>query len=169
MHRLHCSLFITFVLLSLVACNQEKTLPQTVSDKDTYFSISIDDIPLNLQLALNQSEQAKGLMYRDSIPENHGMLFLFERPGPRAFWMRNTRIPLDLAYFDTNGCLLEIHKLYPYNENAVPSRSHEILIVVETNQGWFQRNNVKPGAKINLKALKQAVRARGYSPVDYSL
>ena len=161
-------LLILTGLLTLVGCNQENASPQAVSDAHTYFPISIEKIPLKLQLALTQSEQAQGLMHRDSMPEDHGMLFLFKYPGPRSFWMRNTKIPLDLAYFDASGRLLEIHPLYPYNENAVRSRSRHVLIVVETNQGWFRRNNVQPGAQIDLKALKKAVSARGHSPDDYS-
>ena len=108
-------------------------------------------------------------MYRSELPKNHGMLFLFERPGKRSFWMRNTQIPLDLAYFDSQGTLLEIHPLYPYDENAVHSHSDEVLIAVEMNQDWFSDNNIQPGAKLDLEALNLAVIRRGYSPSSYSL
>ena len=168
MQASYCSFFTLISLLILIGCARKEESPQSVSDNETYFSIPIDNTPLKLQLALTQSEQAKGLMYRDSLPKDHGMLFLFKNPGPRAFWMRNTRISLDLAYFDANGLLLEVHPLYPYDENAVHSNSRHVLIVVETNRGWFLRNNIRPGAGIDLKALKQAISARGYSPTDYS-
>jgi len=136
---------------------------------DTYYPFSISSIPLNLQLALTPGEQSKGLMHRDSMPKDHGMLFLFKQPGPRAFWMRNTRIPLDIGYFDASGRLLEIYALEPYNEKAVRSKSQEVLIVVETNRGWFARNNITPGAKLEFIALAQALKHRGIPAVNYTL
>jgi len=162
------SFFALAVILLLAAC-----APQEPSDapepSDTYFPIAIGGIELQLQLALIQSEQSKGLMHRDSMPTDHGMLFLFKQPGPRAFWMRNTRIPLDIGYFDASGRLLETHALYPYDENSVPSRSQTVLIAVETNRGWFARNKMMPGAQIDIEALTQAIQRRGKSPANYPL
>jgi uncharacterized membrane protein (UPF0127 family) len=133
------------------------------ADKQTYFPIAIDGKTLYLQLALTPSEQQKGLMYRDSMEVDHGMLFIFERPERRAFWMRNTSIPLDLGYFDASGRLLEVRKLYPFNENTVPSASNKVLIAVETNRGWFEANEIPPGAQIDMKAVQEAVAHRGHS------
>ena len=156
------TLFTLAALLVLCACapTAPKAEPATV---DTYFPISIDEIPLQLQLALTQAEQNKGLMHRDSMAEDHGMLFLFNQPKPRSFWMRNTRIPLDIGYFDASGRLLEIHALYPYDENAVASRSQQVLIAIETNRGWFARNHITPGAQLDLDALSHAITRRGKS------
>jgi uncharacterized membrane protein (UPF0127 family) len=83
--------------------------------------------------------------------------------------MRNTRIPLDIGYFDANGRLLEIHALYPYDENSVPSRSQKVLIAVETNRDWFARNKIMPGAQIDLEALTHAIQRRGTSPQNFPL
>lgn len=161
--------FITLALLLLLsACTPETPTPEPES-RDSYFPISIEGVPLQLQLALTQSEQSKGLMHRDSMAKDHGMLFLFKQPEPRSFWMRNTRIPLDIGYFDASGRLLEIHALYPYDENKVASRSQKVLIAVETNRGWFARNHITPGAQLDLDALAQAVNRRGKSIANYSI
>ena len=161
--------FHHLLLLSILcACSPEKTSVETFTE-NIYFAIPIDKAKPELQLALTESECSRGLMYRDELAENHGMLFLFKQPGKRSFWMRNTEIPLDLAYFDARGRLLEIHSLYPYDENSVYSYSKEVLIAVEMNQGWFSSKNIQPGAKLDLKALKQAVTRRGYSISDYAL
>jgi len=166
-YRTH-SFFALAALLLLAACAPQE--PAAASEPSaTYFPISIGGIELQLQLALIQSEQSKGLMHRDSMPADHGMLFLFKQPEPRAFWMRNTRIPLDIGYFDASGRLLEIHSLYPYDENSVPSRSQEVLIAVETNRGWFAQNKMMPGAQIDLEALTQAIQRRGKSPANFQL
>jgi len=164
-HRIHLFFSLLLILLLAACAPQEPTAAPEPSD--TYFPISIGDSPLQLQLALTQSEQTKGLMHRDSMPTDHGMLFLFQQAEPRAFWMRNTRIPLDIGYFDASGRLLEIHALYPYDENSVPSRSQEVLIAVETNRDWFARNNIAPGAQIDLEALTQAIKRRGKSPTHF--
>ena len=162
------ALYSLVLILFLCACTPGKTSRETVA-AGAYFPISIGDAKAELQLALTQSEQAKGLMYRDALPESHGMLFLFKQSKRQSFWMRNTRIPLDLAYFDVRGTLLEVHPLYPYNENSVESYSQEVLIAVEMNQGWFSRQNIHPGAQLDLIALREAVRSRGYSLSDYPL
>lgn len=162
------ALYCLLLALSLCACSPRTATVEAVAS-DTYFSIPIKGSIPYLQLALTDGERSQGLMFRDTLPEDHGMLFLFKNSGKQSFWMRNTRIPLDLAYFDAQGKLLEIHSLYPYDENAVYSHSKEVLIAVEMNQGWFSRKNILPGAMLDLKALVQAVSKRGYSPSDYSL
>ena len=104
--------------LSGVAC-QPVDAPVEPVGSQTYFPISIGGSELQLQLALKPAEQQKGLMFRESLDNDHGMLFIFDRPDKRGFWMRNTRIPLDIGYFDSSGQLLEIHKLFPFDETVV--------------------------------------------------
>ena len=160
MKPLYRLLFTFGLFLLLIACAPQEPISAPESS-DTYFPISIDGTPLQLQLALTQSEQNKGLLHRESMPTDHGMLFLFKQPEPRSFWMRNTRIPLDIGYFAASGRLLEIHALYPYDENGVTSRNQQVLIAIESNRGWFARNNIVAGAQIDLKSLAKAVSRRG--------
>lgn len=148
--------------MTLCNCAQEPIASEPASD-DSYFPIGLGNKTLQLQLAVSDAERALGLMFRDELETDHGMLFIFEEPAPQGFWMRNTQIPLDLGYFDASGKLLEIHKLYPYDENTVKSYSQEVLIVIETNRGWYADNHILPGARIDLDALSTAIRARGLS------
>ncbi|MFU8849234.1 MAG: DUF192 domain-containing protein [Opitutales bacterium] len=136
---------------------------------DTYFPINIGSRTLQLQLALTPTEHQQGLMFRNSLAEDHGMLFLFPRPKPQSFWMKNTRIPLDIGYFDTSGRLVEVHKLFPYDESPVASRSQEILIAIETNRDWYARNGIAPGARLDMEALKAAITKRGHSIANFAL
>ena len=139
--------------LSCVAC-QPVDAPVKPVGSQTYFPISVGGSELQLQLAL---------MYRESLENDHGMLFLFDRPDKRGFWMRNTRIPLDIGYFDSSGQLLEIHKLFPYDETAVNSRSREVLIAVETNRGWYAANGIQVGDRIDMSSLAFALKGHKYS------
>jgi hypothetical protein len=148
--------------LTLVACQPDEP-PLTPANSQTYLPISIGGEELQLQLALNSAEQQKGLMHRDSLAADHGMLFLFDQPDKRGFWMRNTRIPLDIGYFDASGQLLEIHKLFPFDETPVASNSREVLIAVETNRGWYAAHGVKPGAQIDMEALQTALKKRKHT------
>ncbi len=138
-------------------------------DAEHYFPVQLAEKPIYLQLALTDSEQTRGLMHRSSLKLNHGMLFIFEESDQRAFWMRNTSIPLDLAYLDPSGTVLEIHKLYPYDERPVPSRSKNISLVLEMNQGWFRTNQVSQGSRINCQAVESAVRSRGFDPEKFAV
>jgi len=162
------TLYRLLPMLLLCACAPERAYFEPATGS-TYFTISIAETQLELQLALTEGERRKGLMYRNQLDEDHGMLFLFEKPEKRSFWMRNTHIPLDIAYLDAKGTLLEIHPLYPYNENPVLSYSEEVLIAIEVNQGWFLSENIQPGMQLDMESLKTAIIRRGYSISDYSL
>lgn len=132
-----------------------------------YYPIQLGPIQAQLQLALSPQEQSQGLMFRDSLDRDHGMCFLFKTPEQRSFWMKNTRLPLDIGYFDASGRLLEVYALYPHDETPVRSRNPEILIAVEMNQGWYARNHISTGDRLDLTALIEALQLRGHSPEEY--
>jgi uncharacterized membrane protein (UPF0127 family) len=148
---------------------QEDAVSEAPAEADTYFPIKVGGHTLHLQLALTAAEHQKGLMFRDVLPKDHGMLFIFQRPKQQGFWMKNTSLPLDIAYVAADGELLEIRKLFPYDETPVVSSSRNILIAIETNRGWFARNGVKPGARLDMEALKDAIARRGLSPAQYAI
>jgi uncharacterized membrane protein (UPF0127 family) len=103
---------------------------------------------LKTELALKPVEIYTGMMWRTNMAENEAMLFAFSQPEQRAFYMRNTYVPLSLAYIDPEGTILEIYDLRPRNETSVPSRSSNIQFVLEVPQGWFKRHNIAPGAVV---------------------
>lgn len=154
--NLQFNILVTLVGLASVAC-QPTRAPHEPVNSQTYFPISIGGSELQLQIALKSAEQQKGLMHRKSLDKDHGMLFLFDRPDKRGFWMRNTRIPLDIGYFDASGQLLEVHKLFPYDETSVNSRSREVLIAIETNRGWYAANGIQVGDRIDMISLNLAL------------
>ncbi len=103
---------------------------------------------LNAELAMKPVEIYTGMMWRTNMAENEAMLFVFAAPEQRAFYMRNTYVPLSLAYIDPDGTILEIYDLQPRNETSVPSRSSNIQFVLEVPQGWFKRHKIATGTVV---------------------
>jgi uncharacterized membrane protein (UPF0127 family) len=103
---------------------------------------------LTAELALKPTEIYTGMMWRTNMPEGDGMLFVFADATPRSFYMKNTYVPLSIAYIDTEGVIQEIHDLQPRDETPVPSKADNIQFVLEVPQGWFKRHNVSPGTVV---------------------
>lgn len=159
-----------FSLLGLLAACGDSSpaaaAPKTVSD---FFEIKIGGRTVKMQLAVRPEEQQRGLMHRKSLGPDEGMLFVFPHRQPMAFWMRNTTLPLDIGYLDSDGVLREIYPLHPLDERSVASRSRELQFALEMNQGWFKDRGVKPGDKLDLAALREALKARGFRPEAFGL
>lgn len=157
--RIPSTLFVLLSCLFFSACAQEETTPKPA---DTYFTLKLGEKEFSAQLALARPEQQKGLMFRREMGENQGMLFIFEQTKQMGFWMKNTYIPLDIGYIDPDGILREVHKMFPHDERPVPSKSDNILMALEMNQGWFASQGLKVGDQLDMELVKQACKARGY-------
>lgn len=110
--------------------------------------LKIGDHKLTVEIAETPGEQALGLMNRDFLPADRGMVFVFDEPKKASFWMRNTSIPLDIAFLDASGVILEIHPLVPFEETPVESRSDKVAYAIETNRDWFASRSLKAGHKV---------------------
>lgn len=155
----------------LAACSKSEpaasaAAPKTAAD---YFPIKVGAHTVQMQLAVTPMEQQRGLMERRDLKSGQGMIFLYVRPQQLSFWMRNTPTPLDIGYFTADGELREIYPMYPFDETPVKSRRSDLQFALEMNQGWFKANDVKPGAKLDLKALAAAMKARGFPLRAYGL
>ena len=102
---------------------------------------------LRLEWADVYQEREKGLMRRSHLPENSGMMFVFEEPKTYCFWMKNTLIPLSVGFIDTQGRLVQIAHMQPRSLQHHCAKQ-PILYALEVNQGWFERNNVKVQTKV---------------------
>ena len=101
---------------------------------------------LTVEIADENHERQAGMMHRTTMPENEGMLFVFPYPHQSGFWMKNTIVPLSIAYIDPASRVIEIHDMQPGNTKPVESRSARVQYALEVNQGWFAKNGIKPGA-----------------------
>ncbi len=98
--------------------------------------------------AITRAQVETGMMFRTEMAETEGMLFVFGEPHRASFWMRNTLIPLSCAYIDSSGTIQEIHDMKPKDESPIEAASDKIQYVLETKQGWFERNKVGVGAVV---------------------
>ena len=152
------------LLLAAVACaatpaSQTRSVPQ-----GPRHSLQVGGQVLDVELAAAPASRARGLMFRRSLGQNEGMLFVFSEPQPLSFWMRNTYLELDVGYFDADGVLREIYPLTPLDERPVSSQRRDLQYALEVPRGWFRQRSVAPGARLSLADLSRALEALHSSP-----
>jgi len=117
----------------------------------------LPSITLNAGMHLIQAEVAQtpeqrstGLMFRSTMGTNEGMLFAFEEPGQQCFWMKNTLLPLSVAFVDDDGSVVNIENMKPQTLDSHCSKK-PVRFVLEMNDGWFAKRGIKPGFKLSGK------------------
>lgn len=116
-------------------------------------NITVGHTKLKVKIAKTPREQERGLMFVGDLPADQGMLFSYPQEKILSFWMKNTKIPLSIAFIDKNYKIIQIEDMNPGNEESIKSGSPAKL-ALEVNKGWFNDNNVKVGDKISLKSNK---------------
>ncbi len=100
------------------------------------------------EVAVTRSQKSRGLMHREHMPRNHGMLFLYDPPRKTGMWMKNTHIPLDMLFIDADGRIVKIE------ENTEPMSTHtissgeKVRAVLELNAGQAAEHGIKPGDRV---------------------
>jgi len=146
-------LFGLFVSLCLPVCAQ--TGPTDDVGPLAKVTLHIGKASLTTEIAASSAHEERGLMYRTQLGDNDGMIFLLPKVTTAEFWMKNTLIPLSVAFIDKDGVILEIHDMQP-GDPSVPddqlprtrSDSDQVAYALETNLHWFALNGIKPGDKI---------------------
>lgn len=123
------------------------------SPANVYFPES--NTSLDIEVADTPSEREKGLMYREKLPIERGMLFVFPEEDYRGFWMKNTLIPLDMIFVNAEGEIINIEEAVPEpntsEENLTIYRSDELAkYVIETNSSFTERRNVEEGDRVEI-------------------
>lgn len=117
---------------------------------------------LNVEVAKKMRDREVGLMNRLKMPENEGMLFIFDYSHKLSFWMKDTYIPLTIGFFDKDKVLKETQDMAAQNlmEKTQDLKAYksqcQCLYALEVNQGWFKKNKIKPGAKFTLQPIKNS-------------
>lgn len=102
---------------------------------------------IDAQLASSPAQRQIGLMHRKDMPTHEGMLFSFEEPGVQCFWMKNTLIPLTIAFLDEEGSIVTLADMQPHDETShCPIRP--VRFALEMEQGWFKAKGIRTGDRI---------------------
>jgi uncharacterized membrane protein (UPF0127 family) len=109
--------------------------------------VKVGEHTLTAEVARTPEQRRQGLMNRKTLGKDRAMLFVFEKDQKLSFWMKDTSIPLSIAYIAKDGTIKEIHRMRPYSEKAVKS-DHYVRYALEVNQGWFEKRGVEPGERV---------------------
>jgi len=126
--------------LALTGCEEENPPPQW------------EKLPaeLKVEIARTPEQTQRGLMYRQHLPRDQGMYFVFEKEQRLSFHMRDTRIPLSIAFITSDGIIESVKHMIPLDERSVFSAGLA-QFALEANRGWFEDNGIRPGDKVVLK------------------
>lgn len=102
---------------------------------------------IDAQVAATPEQRMTGLMHRKEMPQHEGMLFVFEQPSQQCFWMKNTLLPLSIAFVEDDGTIVNIDEMKPQTLDSHCS-AKPVRYVLEMNTGWFAKKGVKPGQKL---------------------
>ena len=114
-------------------------------------SVEIKGHRLDVEIASTPSARACGLSHRQSLPENQGMVFVFPVARPVSFWMKDTQIPLTIAFLDTEGRILSIQAMQPHPSEKRYHSPVPVRYVLEVNQGWFKVHGIDVGDIVKLE------------------
>lgn len=129
-----------------VAC-WTATLAQSNPDNLPVVQLNAGMHLIKAEVAATPASRQKGLMFREKMPDNDGMLFVFEAPATQCFWMRNTKMPLTIAFVADDGSIVNLADMQPMTENSHCS-AQPVRYALEMNQGWFAKRGIKAGAKL---------------------
>ena len=150
---MHCSARVlrksALILVALcqfcASWSAARTPPQEILPTIT---LRIGTVAIEAEVADEIDERTIGLMGREELADGKAMLFVFRDPQAMNFWMRDTLVPLSIAYINAAGVIREIHELKPLDETAAQSAFRDLVYALEVPQGWFQRNKILPGDRI---------------------
>lgn len=140
--------YLMILFVGITACASPKLLKLPVGNR-----------VLIVEIVATDAERQKGLMNRDELAEDHGMLFIFEKEQRLSFWMKNTKIPLSIAYINKKGEILEIYDMEPYSLESISSKRSSIMYALEVNQGYFDDYGIEIGDYIGIDELKTYLKS----------
>ena len=120
-------------------------------------NLKIGQKTVRAEIADTESSRERGLMQRDSLCDDCGMLFVFEKADRYSFWMKNTPLPLSIAFIDAEGGIINIDEMKP-NTTDIHDSQGEALYALEMSSGWFAKNHILPVSKV--QGLKREIKVR---------
>lgn len=139
-----------FTALALSGCGDGAAGPEAC-DPGPPDVVCVGPHALTVEIAATEAERSEGLSFRDSLPADRGMLFVFEAPGEHLFWMKDTTIPLSIAFLDPDGTILNMEEMEPLSLDTHRPVA-PALYALEVNRGWFVQRGVEAGDTVRLGA-----------------
>ena len=144
------SIFYSTVVLALLlwsGCKDDS------SRRTTYRELRIGKTKVYAEIAHSPEDRTRGLMHRQNLPPDYGMLFVYDKPQKLSFWMKNTHIPLSIAFIKEDGTISNIVQMSTYDgrpDYMLPSYSSQepVQYALEMPQGWFEKNGIEAGNKV---------------------
>jgi len=147
---------VIFAVGGLLSCSGHSSdssgTPTKPNPKLATVTLKSGTVEVLVEVAKTEDEKSRGLMYRTSLEEGKGMLFVFDYDQKAAFWMKNTSIPLSLAYVAKDGTITQILDLVPYSEEP-RSSVRSVRYALEVPKGWFAKVGIKEGDKLEIPPL----------------
>lgn len=150
--RLHPLLGVLAAAIVSMAASEARAQGEPQNLPTTTLAVGMHSI--RAQLARSPEQRQIGLMFRKEMPTREGMLFVFEQASPQCFWMRNTFIPLSIAFLADDGTVVNIADMQPQSD-ASHCSDKPVRFALEMNQGWFAKRGVKPGTRLTGAPFKQ--------------
>jgi hypothetical protein len=144
---IHLDTWLKAALLAVAAMAAPLALAQEAAQTLPAIRLSAGMHNISAEVAQTPEQRQIGLMHRKSMPATDGMLFIFEQPAVQCFWMRNTLLPLSIAFLADDGTVVNIDDMKPMTEASHCSQK-PVRYVLEMNQGWFAKKGVKAGSKL---------------------
>jgi uncharacterized membrane protein (UPF0127 family) len=146
--RIVRSIYFKIILLlvlfsALLGCSNHPP----ISNKNTY-EIKINDKTSHAEVAFTKKDRTIGLMFRDRLDKDHGMLFIYPQEQSLSFWMKNTKIPLSIAFINSKEVITQIDSMTPYSLMSHTSKE-KVKYALEMEQDWFRENGITVGCKVD--------------------
>jgi len=142
-----CLVLLTLGLITLLSCASRAPSGLPV------ISINIEGHRIRAEVAERPEDHSRGLMYRRELATNRGMLFVYEQPRRLSFWMKNTFVPLSIAFIDDDGTIVHIEDMAPQTNDSHKS-PEAVRYALEVNRGWFAEHGVQPGSRTQFQLPK---------------
>ena len=148
--------FLIAVVITSATCGEKQQKPGThfqryplkrSSQSVRKMPVRVGNVSIMVEICDTPESRRQGLMFRNYLPENEGMLFVFETEGYHSFWMKNTYIPLSIAFISRKGEIVQIEDMQP-QDLTVHNPACPVLYALEMNQGWFSKKGIKVGDKV---------------------
>ena len=138
-----CNLSLIIYIIFIAVC----LIYSGCQSDNKYVKVRFGEQTFKFETAVNAQQRAKGLMHRKSLPADSGMLFVYSYSQELSFWMKDTLIPLDIAFIAADGHILNIESMEPLDESTVFSDG-KAMYALETNRNFFEKHNIKIGDRI---------------------